>query len=455
MDSTSLETLSRWMSATLLQGDATATTGHICTDTRALKAGDLFLALSGENFNGHTFLNEAAKRGAIGAVVSEDTETLPADFAVLRVPDTLVALQNAAAAYRQTLPLQVVCITGSNGKTSTKDLVAGVLSERLQVSKTEGNLNNHIGLPQTVLKTRSTDQVGVWEIGMNHPGEIAPLAAIAAPDVAIITNIGMAHIEFMGTRENIAKEKGMLAEALKPGGHVILSAEDDFSESIAKRTSANAIYTGIDKGDISATNLVPHLGGVRFTLVADGQKVDAEIPVPGVHMVRNALHAVAVGRIFGLSLEECAAGLKKLQLTKGRLEQKIVRGIHILDDTYNANPDSVAAALRTLSQVPATGRRIAVLGRMGELGDKAEDGHRSVGTVAAEQGLDGLIGVGEEARWITEAAQHSGMENVQHCESVEDGVKALIELARDGDIVLVKGSRSARMERIVEGLQTT
>ena len=455
MDPTSLDTISGWMSADFRQGDPAATTAHICTDTRALKAGDLFLALSGENFNGHTFLNEAAKRGAIGAVVSEETGGLPADFAVLRVPDTLAALQNSATGYRQTLPLQVVSITGSNGKTSTKDLVTGVLSERFQVCKTEGNLNNHIGLPQTVLRARSTDQVGVWEIGMNHPGEIAPLAAIAAPDVAIITNVGMAHIEFMGSRENIAKEKGMLAEALKPSGYVILSADDDFSQSIAARTNADAIYTGIDKGDVYATNLVPHLGGVRFTLVADGNKVEAEIPVPGVHMVRNALHAVAAGRVFGLTLEECAAGLKGIQLTKGRLEQKIVRGIHILDDTYNANPDSVAAALRTLSQVPAAGRRIAVLGRMGELGTQAEEGHRSVGAVAAQEGIDYLIGVGEEARWITEAAYGAGMGRVQHCDSVEDCVKALRATAKMGDIVLVKGSRSARMERIVEGLQTT
>ncbi len=454
MEPTTLETINRWMGGTLVVGDPAATVSVICTDSRALKAGDLFLALSGDNFDGHAFLAEAAKRGALGAVVSKDAGELASDFALLRVPDTLAALQAAAAAYRRTLSIQVITITGSNGKTSTKDLVSSVLSERLQVCKTDGNFNNHIGLPLTILRTRKTDQVGVWEIGMNHPGEVAPLAAIAAPDVAIITNIGVAHIEFMGSRENIAKEKGMLAEALKPGGYVILSAEDEFSESIASRTKADAIFTGIGKGDVFAKELVPHLGGVRFTLVADGKSVEAELPVPGVHMVRNALLAVAAGRIFGLSLEECAAGLRKIQLTKGRLEQKIIRGIHILDDTYNANPNSVAAALQTLSQMPAAGRRIAVLGRMGELGTMAEEGHRSVGTVAAQEGIDYLIGVGKEAKWITDSAWRGGLEKVQNCDTVEECVKVLRDTAKVGDVVLVKGSRSARMERIVEGLQT-
>ena len=380
-------------------------------------------------------------------------DDLPQDFAVIRVPDTLKALQRIAAEYRRALPLQVISITGSNGKTSTKDLTACVLGERLQTSKTEGNFNNHIGLPLTILRARRTDQVGVWEIGMNHPGEIAPLAAIAAPDVAIITNIGVAHIEYLGSREAIAQEKGELAAALKPSGYLILSSEDDFTPTIAARTKADVVTAGIEKGDVQARDLRPHFNGVRFRLHADGQSVEAELPVPGVHMVRNATLAVAAGRIFGLSLEECAAGLRKLQLTKGRLEQKIIRGIHILDDTYNANPDSMAAALRTLSQMPASGRRIAVLGRMGELGNESERGHRQVGEVAVKEGIDCVIGVGEEAKWITESAWRGGLEKTIHFGEVDEALKSLREIARAGDVVLVKGSRSARMERIVEGLQ--
>jgi UDP-N-acetylmuramoyl-tripeptide--D-alanyl-D-alanine ligase len=275
---------------------------------------------------------------------------------------------------------------------------------------------------------------------------------LAAPEVGIITNIGMAHIEFMGSREAIAQEKGMLAEALPPSGTLILSAHDDFSESIAARTKADVVLAGIRKGEVCATDLRPSFSGTKFTLHADGRKTEAELSVPGEHMVRNAVLAVAAGRVFGLSLEECAAGLTKLRLTKGRLEQKVVRGIQIIDDTYNANPDSVAAALRTLASMPAAGRRIAVLGRMGELGAEAERGHRSVGEVAAQAQLDSVIGVGQEAEWITDAAWRGGVEKVLRVDTAEEATKVLRDVAKAGDVILIKGSRSARMERIVEGL---
>jgi UDP-N-acetylmuramoyl-tripeptide--D-alanyl-D-alanine ligase len=454
MDATPFEIIARWAEGTLTAGDGASRAANVCTDSRQLAAGDLFVALRGGNFDGHAFVAEAARRGAVGAIVEEAPSDLPPDFAVIRVADTLRALQQLSAGYRRSLAsLQVVGITGSNGKTSTKDLTAGVLGERFSVTKTEGNFNNHIGLPLTMLRTRGSDEIGVYEMGMNHPGEIAPLAALAAPEVAIITNIGVAHIEFLGSREAIAQEKGMLAEALKPGGYVILSAEDDFSESIAARTKADAIFAGIEKGDVQARDLRPHFSGVRFTLHADGRSVEAELPVPGIHMVRNATLAAAAGRVFGLTLEECVAGFSKLRLTKGRLEQKIIRGVHILDDTYNANPDSVIAALRTLATLPAAGRRIAVLGRMGELGAEAERGHRQVGEAAAREGVDFLIGVGEEAKWITESAWRGGVAKATHCASTEEAVKALREVAQPGDVVLVKGSRSAKMERIVECMQ--
>jgi UDP-N-acetylmuramoyl-tripeptide--D-alanyl-D-alanine ligase len=454
MEATALAQIAQWSEGDLAHGDGSSLVTNFCTDSRTLKPGDLFVALRGDQFDGHAYIEEAAKRGAIGTIAEAAPDGLPPDFGVIRVADSLRALQKIAAEYRRSLPLQVINVTGSNGKTSTKDLTACVLAERLQVSKTEGNFNNHIGLPLTILRARSTDQVGIWEIGMNHAGEIAPLAALAQPDVGIITNIGVAHIEFLGSREAIAKEKGSLAEALKPSGFLILSSDDEFTSEIRQRTRADVVLAGVDQGDIQARALRPHFNGVKFELHADGQMAEAELPVPGIHMVRNATLAVAAGRIFGLSLEECAAGLRKLQLTKGRLEQKIVRGIHILDDTYNANPDSMAAALLTLSQMPSAGRRVAVLGRMGELGRESQHGHQSVGEVAARMGVDYLIGVGEEARWITEAAWNNGIEKVLHVDSVEEGVRALREFSRPGDLVLVKGSRSARMERIVEGLQT-
>jgi UDP-N-acetylmuramoyl-tripeptide--D-alanyl-D-alanine ligase len=452
MDSTSFEKIAQWAGGTLAAGGPQGTVTSVCTDSRALKAGDLFIALRGEKFDAHTFVAEAARRGAAGAIVEEFPAELPAGFVVILVPNTLQALQQLAAGYRRILPMQVIGLTGSNGKTSTKDLTASVLGENFQVTKTEGNFNNHIGLPLTLLKARAADQLAVVEMGMNHPGEIAPLTVLAAPEVGIITNIGMAHIEHMGSREAIAQEKGTLAEALPPSGTLILSAHDDFSESITARTKADVVLAGIGKGEVFASDLQVQANGTKFVLHADGRSAEAALPVPGEHMVRNAVLAVAAGRVFGLSLEEAAAGLAKLHLTKGRLEQKVIRGIQVLDDTYNANPDSVAAALRTLASMPAVGRRIAVLGRMGELGPEAERGHRLVGEVAAQAHLDAVIGVGEEAQWITEAAWRGGVEKVVRVDTTEEATKVLRDLVKAGDLVLIKGSRSARMERIVEGL---
>jgi UDP-N-acetylmuramoyl-tripeptide--D-alanyl-D-alanine ligase len=454
MDATRLDRLAAWSGGTLAAGAPAVTVSSICTDSRKLQAGDFFVALQGENFDGHHFVPEAARLGALGALVSAIPENLPAGFGVIQVQDTLAGLQSIATEYRHTLPTQVVAITGSSGKTSTKDLIAGVLGQRFQVTKTEGNFNNHIGLPLTILRTRSSDEFGIFELGMNHPGEIAPLAAMAQPQVAVITNIGVAHIEFMGSREAIAQEKGMLAEALTPEGHLVMPAEDDFAASIAARTKAGTVLAGIGLGRVQAHDLEQSFAGVRFTLREGEHAVKAELPVPGEHMVRNALLAVAVGRIFGLTLEECAAGLRALRLTKGRLQQKTVRGIQILDDTYNANPDSVSAALRTLAQMPATGRRIAVLGAMGELGREAERGHREVGAVAVEAGLDALIGVGPEAGWITDTADRGGLPMVTLCANTDAAVDVLRNVLQAGDVVLVKGSRAARMERVVEGLQT-
>ncbi len=437
MDPTDLDTIARWTGGHIDGGNPTLPIDTICTDSRALKAADLFLALRGDNFDGHTFVAEAARRGAVGAIVENALEGLPPGFAVIRVGNTLGALQQISANYRRQLPLQVVAITGSNGKTSTKDFTAAVLGQNFRVTKTEGNFNNHIGLPLTMLRARSSDQIGIFEIGMNHPGEIAPLAALAAPDVAIITNIGVAHIEFMGSREAIAQEKGALAEALQPSGLVILNADDEFSKSIAARTKADAIFCGLNHGDVRAKELRQDFAGMKFRLGADDHWVNAELPVPGVHMVRNALLAVAAGRFFGLSLEECAEGLRGMRLTRGRLEQKIIGGIHVLDDTYNSNPDSAAAALHTLAEMPAKGRRIAVLGRMAELGEESEPGHRRVGKIAGELGIDCVIDVGAAPSFIAEEAERGGVAEVLRPASAEDAVLALREVAKPGDIVLV------------------
>src|ERR1700694_5601563 len=237
--------------AKLESGSGNVSIEKISTDSRTLKRGELFVALRGENFDGHKFVESAAKAGGAGAIVDPDWKgKVPAKFAVIRAKDTLAAYQNLAANYRKSLPLKVLAITGSNGKTSTKDFAAAVLGRRYRVTKTEGNFNNHVGLPRTILEATSQDEVGVWEIGMNHPGEIAALAKIAAPDTAIITNIGVAHIEFMRSREAIAAEKGALAEAIGPDGTVILNADDPFTAKIAERTHARVILAGTSAGAV-------------------------------------------------------------------------------------------------------------------------------------------------------------------------------------------------------------
>jgi UDP-N-acetylmuramoyl-tripeptide--D-alanyl-D-alanine ligase len=453
MEPTQLETIARWAGGEIAAGDPTCLFSTVCTDSRLLHGGDLFLALRGDRFDGHQFIAEAARRGATGAVVEETPPDLPPDFAVVRVPDTLAALKQIAASYRRTIPAQVVCITGSNGKTSTKDFTWSILRERFQVTKTEGNLNNHIGLPLTMLRLRAGDRIGVFEIGMNHPGEIAPLAALAQPDVGIITNIGVAHIEYFGNREGIAEEKGKLAEALPPSGTIILNSDDEFTEWLAARTKADALLCGLgENAAIRATDLVPEFSGIKFRIKAFGRSVEARLPVLGMHMVRNALLAVGTGHLFGISLEECAAGLAAVQLTKGRLEQKVVRGIQVLDDSYNANPDSTKAALLTLSQTSINGRRIAVLGRMGELGSESERGHRSVGQCAADLGIDCVITVGSEAALIADEAWRGGVAKIVRAADCDEAVTALREYVHSGDLVLIKGSRSEKLEQIIEAL---
>src|SRR5437899_6574940 len=249
MDARSLRQIADFACAEILRGKAETMIERVSTDSRTIKPGELFVALQGENFDAHNFLEHAAKAGAAGAILSQNPPPdLPENFAILHATDTLVAYQNLAANYRKTLPLKVLGITGSNGKTSTKDFAASILGRAFRVTKTEGNFNNHVGLPRTMLEANRDDEFAVWELGMNHPGEIAALARIASADAAIITNIGIAHIEVMGSREAIAREKGALAEAIGPQGSIILNEDDPFSKNIATRKHAKIIVAGKNGG---------------------------------------------------------------------------------------------------------------------------------------------------------------------------------------------------------------
>lgn len=448
MDPTTLHDLAAACGGKLLRGGGERSVTAVSKDTRTIRPGDLYWALRGGNFDGHEFVAAAAAAGAAGAVVEREPDGVPADFPLVRVRDAQAALHQLAMWYRARLRARVVCITGSNGKTSTKDFAAAIAGTRFAVNATAGNLNNHIGLPLTILTASTSDDVAIWEIGMNHPGEIAELARLARPAIGVITNVGVAHIEFLGSREAIAREKGALAEELPADGALILPAGDEFTPSLAARTKGCVIVAG-GADSVRAESAKPSARGVDFDLVCGGERVAAHLPVPGEHMVANALLAVAVGLELGLSLVECAAGLASAKLSARRLACLDVRGVTVLDDSYNANPDSMEAALRALRGLPGNGRRFAVLGRMGELGFYAAEGYRRVGRAAAGT-MDVLIAVGPETEEMAAEAEAAGAGDVRRASGTNEAARLLRELVRPGDAVVIKGSRAARMERVLE-----
>jgi UDP-N-acetylmuramoyl-tripeptide--D-alanyl-D-alanine ligase len=450
MNPQALSSIAEMCGASLLAGDPQNLVKRVCKDTRSIKAGDLYVALRGERFNGNQFIAEAASQGAVAALCDDEPPTgLPQGFGILSTPDSLTGLALLASAWRSMLTLRPVAVTGSSGKTSVKDFASAVLSTSLRTTATEGNLNNEIGLPLSILNADLEDKAAVWEIGMNHRGEIAPLAGLAKPEIGIITGIGTAHIEHLGSREQIAAEKGDLLEKLPSNGCAIIPAEDDFSTELKERTSARVLQVGFNRGDLRAKDILYGVEETRFLIDGDFGRVEAVLPVPGRHMVCNALLAIAAGLQFGISLEQCASGLQKIALTPGRLGRVCRRGVTILDDTYNANPDSMVAALETLEGITVQGRKIAVLGRMGELGVHAAEGYERVGIKAANV-LSTLITIGEEASAIGDAASCAGLADVRSLADNTSAAELLSALASEGDVILLKASRSARMEEVLQ-----
>lgn len=455
MNPTSLSTVAARCGGRLLLGDGAAQVSAVCTDSRAVSPGDVFFALHGERFDAHDFLAPVAQSGAAAVVVHR----LPEGWrelgcAVIEVGDTLQALQSLAREERRAAGVQVVGITGSNGKTSTKDFLSAMLAKKGGVCATRGNLNNHIGLPLTVLSMRPGDAFLVLEMGMNHSGEIKVLTDIAAPDAGIITNIGVAHIEHLGSRGGIAQEKGVLVENVSPAGFVVLNADDDMTPALAARSPAAVVTAGVSAGDVRATIREGRAEGTRFEIdFAGTARVEAFLPVPGAHMVGNAVLAAACAWKLGVTPAEIAAALSDVALTKGRVQLRVIDGITFLDDSYNANPDSMRAGLTTLKSISVAGRRAAVLGRMGELGVLAEQGHREVGAFAGSAAIDAVFTVGAEAAWISDAAaeRNNGILH-RNFDSHEDCARFLKDWLQSGDAVLLKGSRSAAMERVLSHL---
>ena len=455
-----VQDVARWTNGAPLGDDSGAEFSATSIDTRTITPGALFVAIVGDKHDAHAFLAEAVAAGAGGLLVERKHSALGAlraeGVSVIGVADTTRALGDLAAGHRARFEGTVVAISGSNGKTTTKEMCAAILSQRASCLKNKGNLNNQFGLPLTLLRREPSHRYAVVELGMNHRGEIAALSAIAKPDIGVVTNVGTAHIEFLGSQEEIAREKGDLVAALPPEGTAVLNADDPLVAALADRTRARVLRFGRSAdADVRALNVAAGDEGALWFEISCPQGA-REVAVGGLGeaTLSNALAASTAALAAGASLDDIVAGLRHYQPISGRLTRIDLQGdIVVIDDSYNANPQSMENALRTLANLPRT-RHIAVLGAMGELGNTAEEAHVALGRLAAQLEFHTVFAVGKGAEGIAAGALEKGMppSSVVATDSREEASERLIELLQRGDGVLVKGSRSAGMEHVVEEL---
>lgn len=448
----------------LLSGSANIKVLGISIDSRTVKSGDLFIPLKGKT-DGHQYIFDALRKGAAGFLVEKDAyqkekliELSGSQF-VIEVDDTLRALQDIAAYYRSRLPLKVVGVTGSTGKTTTKDMLNCVLAYKFRVVSTDKNYNNEIGVPLTILRADNETQVLVVEMGMRGTGQIKELARIAKPNIGVVTNIGQAHMELLGSEEMIARAKAELIESLAEDGVAVLNADDLWTPNIAETASSRTITYGIAGGDIRGSELdVDELGRASFRLNV-GSRTDyvVRLAVPGRHNVYNALAAAAVATELGLRPDEIRIGLSGCRPTSMRMEIfTTADNVLILNDAYNANPSSMQAALLTLMDISTQpkGRHVAVLGDMLELGAVSGEAHKEIGELVASVGVNILVAVGMEAQAIADSAIKNGMNAkvVVTCPDADTAAQLLKQLIISGDVVLVKASRGVGLEAVVRAL---
>lgn len=449
-----LENIAGVTGGKVIQGHFKTVFNAVSTDSRTLKRGQLFIALRGETYDGHNFLEKAVGAGAGGLVVSHLAD-LPQHIPVVLVNDTLQALQSLAAYNRIRISAFLVGVTGSTGKTTTKDILASVLATRLVTHKTSGNYNNEVGLPHTLLQMGHDCQAAVVEMAMRGAKEIDALCRIAKPDCAVITTINETHMELLGDLSSIAAAKGEILAHIPSEGFALLPAESPFIKREAAHCKGRVIFFGTGgDADIRAENIRSTGRGSAFDVVIGDRRDHYTLPIPGRHNVVNALAAIGVAGEMGLTTAEIARGLEAVDLTGMRLEITSAGGIKIINDSYNASPASTRAALQTLADIAAGGRKIAVLGDMLELGQRALPGHQEVGAAASGLQIDYLITVGELAQNIQRGAHSAGMDRGRalHCRDNQEAVKILKNILLPGDTVLVKGSRGMKMESIVQSL---
>lgn len=429
----------------------------VTTDSRAVKPGELFVALKGGNFDGHDYCVKAAELGAAGVVVSRDVEGLPAGVSVFKVEDTLLAYQQLAHAYRlKQQGLKVFAITGSNGKTSTKDLLAACLGAKYKVVKTQGNFNNEIGLPKTLLSIQPDTDIAVVEMGMRGLGQIAELCRIAEPDSGLITNVGETHMELLGSMENIGKAKSEIVVDLPSDGFAVLNGDNEYVLAAAGKTKAQVVYFGLGENcDYRGSDIVTSALGTTFTCTEkkSGKSVSVRLQLIGEHNVYNALSAIAGAACYGVPLEDSAKALATARLTGSRQEIIYIGDITFINDAYNASPASMEAALKTLAEAKKAAhgavRTIAVLADMLELGAISEDAHRRVGRWAVENGVDYVLTYGPEAAYISEEVKKLGGESCHYADR-QGAADKLRQLATAGDIILLKGSNSMQVGKMLE-----
>lgn len=423
---------------------------NICTDSRDVKPGSIFVALCGEKFDGHAFVKTAMDNGALWAVVQKEGDY--GTDKLLFVNTTRQAFLDIAGLYRSKFSPKVIAVTGSVGKTTTREMIAAVIKSRYKTLKTENNLNNEVGVPKTILELDESIEAMVLEFGMVNLGEIRELTVPAKPDIAVITCIGTCHIENLGSRENIKKAKFEIVEGLKKGGTLLLNKDNDMMKDICL-PDYNVVYYAVEdrSADITAKDIHEHDGETDFTIVSESGEHRAHIPAMGVHNVLNALAGFGAGVAAGIEPEQCALALANFKNTGMRQKVSKCRGTTVVEDCYNANPDSMKAALRTLGaqKLPDGAHKIAVLGDMLELGTVAEKSHYEVGRFAAET-ADILLCYGELSELMVRGAMENGLKNAIRFETKEELADLLRKTAKPGDIIWLKASRGMRFEDIAE-----
>lgn len=419
----------------------------VCIDTRKITKGCLFICIKGERFDAHQFADEALEKGAGAVMIDEDIKP---NGPYVKVENTAKAMLTLAGYYRSQFSIPVVALTGSVGKTTTKEFTYLVVNSKYNAIKTQGNLNNEIGLPQMLFQIDHSTQAAVIEMGMNHFGEISRLVNATKPTIGLITNIGVSHIENLGSRDGILKAKLELCEGLEENAPLILNGDDDKLSAVTDDKHKIYFY-GINNGDFKAENIKEENGSTTFDIVYFGSKQKIEIPAIGIHNVYNALAAFAVGYFLDVDSECAAAALKNYVPTGMRQKMVSINGITAIEDCYNASPDSMKAALRTLHDTKAQ-KRIAVLGDMLELGEYSKQAHLSVGKMTADYSIDYLFAYGNNARYYVENAKSNGVENSYLFDNKDDLSDMLAKTAQKGDVVLFKASRGMKLEDVINNV---